>query len=745
MTIIQFLAALPVLVSVAAGASAAAQTLAGTVIALGGGPGTVRALDAGGSVVIAGLPQAPAQASSETSAPTGSRKFYIDSRSGNDHNNGLSADRPRAGKGPWRTLARLMKSDLSPGDVVVLACRSQWAETLRLPSSGTVARPILVKAATGCTERPTIDGSAALKPDRWAKYQGNIYKAALDKPPLQLFAAQGLWLEAHHPNRGYLAADPKSLYLPMAANGDVVAINGRQTSSNIVVMDDLGLPANTRLSPGTRIRIRTASWSIDESEIEGVEGNRIKLVQPTAFPAQTGWGYYLLGQLWMVDSPGEWYYDAQAQQLFAWMPAGAAMAVQATLLAEGINLRGREHVVIDGLAVRKVGTGINLRRAKGIRVINNTFEDIAGRGADAAASADITLASNIFARTALEAITGIVDTDSIATRMTVVNNRVQDSGVLMHGNEESSLPRRTHAAICGVPSSLIAGNVIVNAGYNGIRAMVGSVIENNFVTGACSVLDDCAGIYNSETPNNTVIRGNTVLHVQGALRGKPPNSHYTQAQGIYLDESASGVLVEDNTVVDADNGIQLHVAARNTISKNRLYGNRRSQIWLQETRKRDNPNGDVFDNLIVDNLIAPIHSTAVGLLLQTNYASIAAFGMIDRNRYLDSATPVIVHTSTGNTRRQYTLAQWQAATNAPAGHDSQGSAISGTAPSAKADVGANLSSVLINGTAEPIATHCPFEGSAPAACNAAFRLDNNMAVTWPLNLPARSAVIVYTR
>jgi parallel beta-helix repeat protein len=623
--------------------------------------GMARALGASASVVVAGVAEAPAPAPKVAAAP-GGRSYYVDSNTGNDANDGRAAAAGAGGSGPWRTLARVQQSGLTAGDALVLACGSNWRETLRLPASGTAERPIVVSApAGGCGLAPAIDGGQPLPASGWTRHSGNIYKTTLATAPLQLHSSSGTWTVAHHPNRGSVAGDPASPYLSLPADGNVVTVNGRAVSTQLTTGAELAVPAGQRLAAGARVRVRTNSYVVDEAAIAAAGGGHLTLASPTLYPVKAGWGYLLTGQLWMLDSPGEWFHDAAAQQLYAWLPDSAAPAagITASVLTIGIDLRSSQYVVIDGLAVRRVGTGVQMRQTKGVQVRNTVFEDVADIGADAAGSTRATLAGNSFARTGADAITGQGSDVGYASGMTVQNNVIRDSGVLMQGEAVLSLPRRTYGAIFSGPGSVVSGNSIVNAGYIGIQVLAGSVVEDNLVYGACSVIDDCGGIYTGGAENNSQIRRNTVVHSRGAVSGKPAGQRDTQAQGIYLDDLTTGVVVEDNTVVDTDNGVLLHVAARNTVRNNRLYGNRTSQIWMQETPTTATPGGQLTDNLIAGNLVAAVAPRSVGLLLQSSYASTAAFGSFDGNRYYDRAAPTVALVSTPAGSRGYTLAQWR--------------------------------------------------------------------------------------
>jgi parallel beta-helix repeat protein len=661
--------------------------------------GRQRALGADASVSVEGLADSAVASRFVPAAAEGGRTFFVDSAAGDDRLDGRAAKPGATGKGPWRTLARVMQSDLAAGDLLLLACGGQWRETLRLPASGTPGRPVVVSSpAAGCgSTPPTIDGSVALAAADWRPHKGQIHKIALDTPPLAVWAGTAL-SEAHHPNRGHDAANPQSPYLPLAADGKIVTVAGRSVSTSVVTGAELALPEGANLASGARLRLRTNAWNLDESAVSATsgaaQGRTLTLSTPTRYPAKAGWGYFLLGQMWMLDSAGEWHHDAAARTLYAWMPDSAAPPANAwaTVLATGIEVQGRSYITVNGVRVRRVGTGINLRSSTGVQLHNFTIEDTVAKGADAALSKQAVFESSAFVRTGSDAISGQDDNTAPATGMAVRNCLVRDSGVQMLGETPASLPISSRAAVRAGSGATVSGTAVINAGYIGIWPGAGSLVENNFVFGACTVLDDCGGIYTSGANNHSTLRGNTVVHSRGSVLGKPASARYTQAQGIYLDESASGVRVEGNTVIDADHGVQVHVSANNVITGNRLYGNRVSQIWLHETRARDNAAGDLFGNTVQGNQIAPATAGAVGLLLQTQFASTAAFGTFEGNRYYDRVSPTVAQVVTSAGKRGYTMAQWRGSVDAGSRSavDSAGFAVSSTAYATHVVAGANL-------------------------------------------------------
>lgn len=590
-----------------------------------------------------------------TDTPSGT-SYYVDNRSGDDSNDGKSATVGASGSGPWKTLARVMKANIVAGDSVRLACGSSWGETLQLPTSGAAGKPIVVTSYPGsCTTPPTIDGSVMLNNASWTQHSGNIYRAPLANEPLMVNAPNGVMTIAHYPNRGFDNSLPSSLFLRTAGDSDTVSSGGSNRSTYLVTGSDL--PAG-RITAGTKIRIRPSAWILDESTVASVSGSRINLSTPTRYPVKTGWGYYFVGQSWMLDSPGEWFYDSGAKMLYAWMPDSAVpRSVLSTQLSVGIDLTSRKYVTLNNLIVRQVGTGIAMPGSTNITVQYVSIRDTAGMGIDGSrGSANIVTYSSLI-RTGGDAISA-----ADATGMKVLYNTVNQSGVLVTNDTVLSLPTASYGGIRPGAQGEVTGNTVIDTGYSGIWPGAGTKVTTNYVRGACSVLDDCAGIYASQPNHNGVISGNFVEHSRGALEGKTnTNTPRTQAQGIYLDEGASGVTVDNNTVIDADNGIQLHIAANNTIKNNKLYGNRSNQIWLQETSNKVRTTGDLYGNVISNNQLVPTTATSRGFLLETMIKNSELFAQLDWNRYFDRTYARIGSDLNPGTSTDYTLTDWKTA------------------------------------------------------------------------------------
>ncbi len=491
--------------------------------------------------------------------------------------------------------------------------------------------------------------------------------------PSFLAAQNSAMTVAHHPN-----ADLAGGYFP---NMQDSGLADDKSSTYLTKKPELYLPADI---VGAGVRIRTTAWLVDEAKVTALDGNRISFDTPTSYRLLAGFGFFFTGRQWMLDSPGEWFFDDTSRTLYAWLPPTlpANQPVYASRLATAVDLRNAGYVTLNGIKVRMVSTGVAMMGSQGIQVSNSRFEDIDHHGIDANASQQASVLSSSFERIGVDAISSEDNNGSPSTGMQVIGNKVSNAGVLVDGSGVAvSLPRRSFGAIRAGSNAVVRGNVVEYAGNIGIKILGGGMVENNYVHDACAVLDDCGGIYTNDFKNNTVIRNNVVEHSRGVPYGKP--SFSTQAQGIYLDEHAEGVTVQGNTSFGSDNGIQVHVSGRNRLLDNKLFGNRERQLWLQETpnnRDESRVDGDLYDNVVTGNEMV---ADRAGALAFERYSSalrpvaspfdaLADFATFDKNRYDDRfdmriGLDVVYTSGTSKVSRYLTLTNFQQLASATPG------------------------------------------------------------------------------
>lgn len=478
--------------------------------------------------------------------------------------------------------------------------------------------------------------------------------------PLSLLMGGRPLQSAHHPNFGYDPAAPDSVYLRNAEDSDTDA-TVRGGSSFVTTGDDLRLPAGASLTPDLTIRIRSENWNLDQRTVTSVVGTRVEFAPGSSYPIDAGWGYFFLGAPWMVDSPDEWYYDKTTRTFTVWMPDSGTPGnrVMLTNVDVGIDLTGLHDIVLERIAVRGVMTGVVLGNAQDTVVRGMTIEDTRGRGVTFPFGQRIAVESSIFRRTGTDAISACkLGASGCGSQNMARSNRIQDSGVLRIGQRIVSLPMPQEAAITLGQNSTIISNRIVRGGSQGVFLRGASIAANNAIVDTCMVLDDCGAIYSSITANGSQITGNLVQRVIGNINGTIYKD--TRAVGIYVDEQATNLLVDNNAATEADNGIQVHNAFANTIRRNVLFGNRNNQLWLQEDTNATRANGDIHSNTVTDNVLVPLEDVPA-LRLQTILSDVNDFAGFAGNTYSGLLGGSVALEMTPTEQLTYTLPEWQLA------------------------------------------------------------------------------------
>ena len=475
-----------------------------------------------------------------------------------------------------------------------------------------------------------------------------------------IMEAGGAMVMAHHPNRGYDPSNSESLYYVVAQDSASITIDGANVSTYLTTGTDFRLPHNVVLTPGTEVRIRTDSWLIDDRKVVSAGNGRLFLDEPSTYPIREGWGYYLYNKLWMLDEPGEYFYDTTSNTVYVWMPDSGIPRDRVSIgqVDAGIDLTNANYVTIEGIAIRNTRVGVRMKKTDNVTLRNMVVEDILDMGIDATQSAQCEVSRSRFARTGNAAISGRNGGRSL-NAFSILDNDITESGVRLHDGVISSLPVGTGAAVEPGYGATISRNTIRATSYSGITPLDNSVVSDNYLENTCLVLDDGGAIYVFNN-NNTLIAHNMVVHVGGPPAGIPDGIE-PHAQGIYLDSLTSGITVADNTVLDARDGIQLHNASTNYIENNSLYGNRNYQIWLQEDTDEMRAEGDVYDNVVRANLFFPT-GTNPAIRQQSTLGTTDKFASYDENLYFTFLAPTAALEVWPAGRADYTLPQWQAAT-----------------------------------------------------------------------------------
>lgn len=593
--------------------------------------------------------------------------YYV-SPGGNDQNNGTSAG------SPWRTIARVNQSTYSyqPGDRILFERGGTWRGEVVLGSSGTAAQPITV-GAYGSGAKPVIKGSEAVT--GWTVYQGSIWKAPVagGKVP-QVYVGGQRMTQARYPNSGWL--------------------RNTQGGGNQLQSSDLTQPNG--YWNGALAVVRSSNWAFDTMLVGSYANGTLQFTTPTTYLSNNPWGFYMRGKLSELDSPGEWYYDRAAQQLYLWAPGGAnpnGLLVEAAVYANGVNcFWQRSNLRVENIEFRHQRlAGVRNDGALNVTATGCTFSNLyqgissAGQGST---------------------YTGNVMRDTYATAMWVLDNNVliADNDLrriaLQEGEGENSwgyFGIRTNGS-----NVVIRGNVLDSTGYIGINAEKNALIEKNVVHRAVALLND-GGSIAIDNADGLVVQDNIVGDPIGRLDNgvalvTPYNENMTM--GIYFgNTSIKNTTVQRNTVYGC-HGSGIHVDHTMVSSgiqvKDNVLFNNTTQITMSDYSNNVGAGATapyyvpVYNDVYSGNVMYALTKDQLCVRqFNVNGTGPVTFGTNANNRYFNpyNELSIEVVNYTAGTRR-YTLERWQAEKGTDAGSTRSPLRLPGFAT--VQDLGANL-------------------------------------------------------
>lgn len=533
----------------------------------------------------------------------------------------------------------------------------------RVSGTGTWKQYTLGFTSRGGSDQARVDFE--IPPARTQVFLDDVKLEPQFVEPSQVFFAGARVEPARHPNWNRSSATTlDSFFLSTTASADQILLNGRSVSTylNTGVIPDM--PSGTNLA-GATVVYRANSWTLEERQVAGYSSGKLALAQPSGYTLASGWGYFLKGQAWMLDAPGEWHYNRSTQRLTLWAPDSALPGddVLVTGQRTAIDASYRSNLVFDGLTIFGAGVGVNLRSSSNVTIRDCDITDTHLEAVEATGSRLATLEGNRIARTGKDAVSGYDAGGWMATDMRLVGNTISGSTVTVRNGIVVSLPQPTDAAIRPGNNAYVARNIITNSGGNGMRLGLQSVVENNLVQDACLIIDDCAGIYANRAGRGVQIRNNVVDRVHGTEEGRAHD--LVHAVGIYMDDLISEAVVEGNTIMNTYFGLQLHNGFRNKVQGNTLVGNQKFQMWLQEDTANLNAQGDLYDNIVSDNKIVSLSrgTSAQSLKVQTFLTDTSRFASFSGNIYSSLLGPKIIEESTSGGHTGYTLPEWRQSTS----------------------------------------------------------------------------------
>ncbi len=272
----------------------------------------------------------------EAADPGFANAHYV-ATNGSDSNPGTFAQ-------PFRTIQHCA-GDATPGETCYIR-GGVYRETVAPPVSGTSGAPIRFEAFPG--ESVTVSGADEII-GGWEVYQNQIYRVAVNLPvngyrdtgflANQVFANGQMMNEARHPNTGYARLEPN------LAGGTVIALNDydvRVENSGISNLPEGW--AGATLWQNERFVSRTGT-------ITGGE-NGVLTGTMSGTWSRNGYWFYLTNKLGLLDSPGEWFYDGSANQLYFRARSGGVLAnIEAKKHNFAFDLSNRSFIEIKNIKI----------------------------------------------------------------------------------------------------------------------------------------------------------------------------------------------------------------------------------------------------------------------------------------------------------------------------------------------------------------------------------------------------------
>ncbi|MBK8552998.1 MAG: right-handed parallel beta-helix repeat-containing protein [Ignavibacteria bacterium] len=490
-------------------------------------------------------------------SPAYATTYYI-SNSGNDNNNGLSPVFPFKSLDKLNSVIKLLK----PGDVILFERNGFFAGQIFLNVSGSEKLSIIF-AAYGEGRNPVISGSMQLK--NWSQYRENIYTSDVNYPVKNLFVSGEQMILARYPNTGFLTIKSEV-----------------QNPKTGFIDNSLDQPKN--YWKDANVRMRTTNWSYEHTPVKNFDNGRITFLNPTLYPANKGWGYYLDNKLNELDAGKEWYYEDKGDStgiVYLYAPANVnpnSVYTQGSIYPYGIfSNQNISNIIIRELKCMnqyEYGILFTGKSKSNIRIENCTFSgQINGGVSILNPSYNFEIINCRFYN-----INGKALYILKAENSKVNSNVIKNTGLIPGYGMNSEAQNNSSLIVMYSNSNIVSYNYILNTGHDGINC-VGSnnIVEKNIIQYLMLKLNDGGGVKGYGNVNtNSAYRNNYISHIIGNNDGTAGSYSNIVVTGIYLDEHSNNMKVLNNTISESNNyGIFLYNNCNNnTISGNISYNNK---------------------------------------------------------------------------------------------------------------------------------------------------------------------------
>jgi parallel beta-helix repeat protein len=562
--------------------------------------------------------------------------YYVAS-SGRDSNSGRSADQP------FQSIGKINTLTLQPGDQVLFRRGDTFRGTLQIRQSGTSGQPIIVDAF-GSGAKPVLAGSVPI--GNWTNQGNNIWQAdasALGGAPTGVYRNGATQALGRYPN-------------PDAPNKGYLTIQSHVGRTQFTSREPL--PTNFA---GGEVVDRPVQWVINRSRISGQNGNVITISNPENYDLSDNFGFFIQDHPATLDQSGEWYYNPANKTLRIYDTGNPnGQLITATNVSAAVSLVGVSNVVVRNLTVTQTrnmgvlvenGSGITL---SGLELTNAGEDGLIARGTGSGLTLENSLIDNANNNGA---------TISGYQNLHIRGNTLRTVGTLP-GRGKSGDGTYVGINVIATGSATIENNVLDQIGYNGITFGANTTVQRNRVSNFCLVKSDGGGVYiwngNRQAMNNVRIASNIIFNGIGAPEGTPGGA-YSGANGIFLDDCTTNVVVADNTVFNCKGlGIFLHGPSNAQVINNTSFNNGEAQLALNSRNGGCSPRS----NTLTGNILVSRGPEQFVTKYESHLNDLGSYGSMDNNVYArpfdDNAKIRIAYNpGSGITGADLALSEWQ--------------------------------------------------------------------------------------
>lgn len=494
---------------------------------------------------------------------------------------------------PWKSLGRVQRVSLRPGDSVLLKRGDVYHEMLWLYGSGSDTDPIVV-GAWGEGPLPIIDGSSELT--EWTSEEAGIWIHDWKGSPPALFEG-----DERLPMALWPSGDPSMMESGTRENVLAGALPGQDLVGSIAV-------------------VRSTAYSLAWDTVYAMWDSGVVL----SFQARSGtrslrpgMEFWLTGHRAFLSREDEWIWTGS--QVHIMKPSRPEVRTAARKF--GLRIVSGENWILQDLEIRRChGFGV-LIKGSGIVLRNLRIREVGQVGIYISEGDDVRIED---CQVQEVASTGI---ESYATSVRILGGSV--TGIQEDPAWPGGAPTTAHGTGITVRGarSEVRGVLLRNLGYNGIKStgfeakLVGNLIEQH-----CLRMQDGGGIYLSgPLASRSQIDSNIIA--TSPFPAPEAGTYLKAVAGIYLDERSNSCEVRSNRISGGSRGIFLHNAANHAVVGNHVSGFTAHGISMEEdAAARDS----LRDNLIEFNRI---EGGGISMIRLKKATSESSPGRIDNNSF----------------------------------------------------------------------------------------------------------------